>query len=267
MIKPLKNFRLIILNFNNPLTKKVFIIFTVLVFLFIVLNIVNGAMRLKEKNEVTPEATQKTFFSFNNHTTTVIIDAGHGGEDGGAVSPNEIFEKDINLKIALKLKEFLILNGFNVIMIREDDISIYDEKNRTLHQKKVSDINNRIDIANANKDAIYISIHQNNFTQLQSVSGSQVFYTKNNAQSKVLAKIMQDKFIKELSQKGNRQIKQVDKDIKLMNDINNVAVLIECGFLSNQQEETLLRDENYQSKIAFTIMNSLYEYLIQQTNK
>ncbi len=248
------NFRVLYFSFKNPKTKRMFMIFISLILIFIAINMLNSNLKQRPAKQV---------FSYNNSATTVIVDAGHGGEDGGSISPNNILEKDVNLAIALKLKDFLILNGFNVIMIREEDVSIYDKNNKTLHQKKVSDINNRIKIANDNKDAIYISIHQNTFPQ-ESVRDTQVFYSKGNEQSKTLAKIIQDKFIKEFNQKGNRAIKQAYNDILLMKKIENVAVLIECGFLSNPQEEKMLTDEAYQAKIAFTIMSSLYEFLIKQ---
>lgn len=193
---------------------------------------------------------------------TVVIDAGHGGEDGGAVSINGTAEKDINLSIALKLRSLLLLNGFNVIMTRDSDVSIHDEdKNEgTIRQKKVSDINNRIKILNENPDAILISIHQNKFSDA-SANGAQVFYVKNE-ESKRLAKIMQARLISDLEQKGNREAKEIYNTIKLMNSIRNTGVLVECGFISNPNEEQKLLDGEYQGRIAFSIFSSLYEYLI-----
>ena len=196
-----------------------------------------------------------------SENTLIVIDAGHGGVDGGAVSINGAFEKDINLSIALKLRSILLLNGFDVIMTRDRDMSIYDSslEDGTIRQKKVSDINNRISILNNNPNAILISIHQNTFDS-PDVKGVQVFFADNDSSS-LLGDIMQKRLMKDLDQSGDRPAKKAYKDIKLMNSIKNTGILIECGFLSNPEEESNLLDESYQGKIAFAIMSALYEYL------
>ncbi|MBR2741960.1 MAG: N-acetylmuramoyl-L-alanine amidase [Clostridia bacterium] len=193
----------------------------------------------------------------------IVVDAGHGGVDGGAVSLNGTPEKDINLSIALKLRSLLLLNGFDVIMTRESDVSIHDAdvENGTIREKKVSDISNRIKILKNSPDAILISIHQNTFSSADA-SGSQVFYVKNE-QSRRLAEIMQTHLVCELCEKGNRAPKEAYDTIKLMNSIENTGVLVECGFLSNPDDEAKLLSEDYQRRIARCILNALDEFLIE----
>ncbi len=192
-----------------------------------------------------------------NPKPVVIIDAGHGGADGGALSARGTMEKDINLCIAHKLRAILLLNGFRVIMTRENDTSLYDKvkADATLRQKKVSDISTRIEITNDHPDAIFVSIHQNIFSS-PSVCGTQVFYTKNDS-SKQLAEIMQTVITTSLGQSNQRDL----PIRKLMSSISNTGVLVECGFLSNPNEEKLLLDNEYQNLIAFSIFEALKEYL------
>ncbi|MBQ3380112.1 MAG: N-acetylmuramoyl-L-alanine amidase [Clostridia bacterium] len=191
----------------------------------------------------------------------IVIDAGHGGVDGGAVSPGGTLEKDINLAVALNLRSILILNGFDVIMTRESDISIYDPEaeNGSIHDKKVSDINNRIAILREHPDAILISIHQNTFFD-PSVCGTQVFYVKNE-QSRRLAGIMQECLSSGLKEDKQKAPKEAYDTIKLMNSIDNTGVLVECGFLSNPDDEAKLLREDYREQIAVCILNALNEFL------
>jgi len=212
-------------------------------------------------------STARAVFSSSADTPVVIIDAGHGGEDGGAVSQNGTIEKDINLRIAHKLRMILLLNGFHVIMTRESDISVYDDEKRdaTLHEKKVSDINNRIALAKAHPEALFVSIHQNKFSS-SSVSGAQVFY-RNTEESKRLAEIVQSELESVLGSGKSRPAKEADSSIKLMRSIPNTAVLVECGFISNPAEEALLLDDGYQKRIAFSIYSALCKYLSGQESE
>ncbi len=190
---------------------------------------------------------------------TVIIDPGHGGVDGGAVGYNGVIEKDINLKISLKLRTFFEASGFRVIMTREDDISIYDEGSDTVREKKKTDIYNRSKLLEENPDAIFISIHQNKFEQSQ-YSGTQVFYSGNNDNSKLLAQFIQTN-VKDMLQKNNdRQIKPAGDNLYILYHAKSPAVMVECGFLSNPQESVLLQDDKYQDKIAFAIYCGTLDY-------
>lgn len=191
---------------------------------------------------------------------TIIIDAGHGGEDGGAVGKDGTLEKDINLSISKKLQQFLLNSGFNVKMIRDSDISIYDEGLTHIKEKKVSDLKNRLNIVNQNENNLLISIHQNKFPE-NKYNGAQVFYSQNNPKSKELAENIKKSITGFLQPNNTREIKPATKDIYLLHNCKNVAVLVECGFLSNESELQKLNNEDYQSKIAFSIYCGFMEYL------
>lgn len=187
----------------------------------------------------------------------IIIDAGHGGEDGGATSCTGILESTLNLQISERLNDLLHLLGYDTKMTRTTDISIYT-KGETLSQKKMSDLKERVQIANNTDNAILLSIHQNLFPDSQ-YSGGQVFYAKTEG-SAVLAKLTQDAFVTNLNPGSRRQCKK-SNGIYLMEHIKCPGILIECGFLSNSQEEALLRTPEYQKKICCVIATALDAYL------
>ena len=176
----------------------------------------------------------------------VIIDAGHGGVDGGAVSCTGEKESNINLEISLRLNDLLHLLGINTKMIRTKDISVYTNGN-SIAAKKISDLKERVRIINQTKNAIMVSLHQNNFEDSQ-YSGAQVFYNSDP----VLARTLQEAFVKTINPGSKRKAKKAD-NIYLMQNINCPGYLIECGFLSNFREETLLRDPTYQKKLCCVI--------------
>lgn len=182
----------------------------------------------------------------------IILDAGHGGEDGGAVSKTGIQEKDINLAIAKDLKEMLTASGFEVIMIREDDRSIHDESAYTIKERKISDLHNRLKIINSYDDCIFLSIHQNQFSDSK-YSGAQMFYSTNNPQSKELAECLKESVVGMIQPNNTREIKPANSSIYLLWNSKKPSVLVECGFLSNTQEASLLSQEDYQRKMAFSI--------------
>lgn len=193
-----------------------------------------------------------------NHT--VIIDAGHGGADGGASSKSGDLEKDINLSIAQKLKEMLEVAGVNVRMTRSSDISIHDDDANTIRKQKVSDLNNRLKIANEDASNILISIHQNNFSD-KKYSGAQTFYSTNCPESKQIAECIQNSFRKLLQPENYRAIKPAGKDIYLLSNAEVPAVIVECGFLSNDDEAKKLKNPEYQGQAAFSICCGFLEYL------
>lgn len=191
----------------------------------------------------------------------IVIDPGHGGFDGGAEGKHGTIEKDLNLSISLKLRDILILNGFKVVMIREDDTAINDnEAKDKVSKKKVSDMHNRLDIMNKNPYSLTLSIHQNMFKE-EKYSGAQVFYSPNNPLSKNLADSIQSNFAVNLQKDNDREIKPAEKNLFLMYKSKNPAVLVECGFISNSAESLLLKDEEYQSKVAFVIYLGLVNFL------
>lgn len=180
---------------------------------------------------------------------TVIIDAGHGGVDGGAISCTGISESAINLEIALKLNDLMHLIGIQTIMIRETDVSVYT-KGETIAQKKISDLKERVRIVNSTPGAILVSIHQNHFTD-DRYSGAQVFYAPTEG-SQSLAESLQNTLVNAVNPTSNRRIKKAS-GVYLMQHAQCPAVLVECGFLSNKNEEYKLRTKEYQQKICTVI--------------
>lgn len=191
---------------------------------------------------------------------TIIIDAGHGGIDGGAVGVDGIVEKNINLSISQKLRDLFVLSGFNVVMTRDADISIHDEGVTGARNQKVSDLNNRLKIIRDNPGGIFISVHQNQFTASQ-YHGAQIFYSTNSESSQNLAEILQRRMREELDPENNREIKPAGDDLFLLRYSPTTAILAECGFLSNPTEAHKLTDDEYQNDIAFVIYSSVLEYL------
>lgn len=190
---------------------------------------------------------------------TVIIDAGHGGPDGGTSADDGTLEKDLNLQIAKKLDEILISMGVKTVVVRNEDISIHDESAKTIRQKKVSDIKNRLALMEKTEDAIFVSIHQNHFSNSK-YSGTQVFYSKNNPCSRVLADSIRLPVISYLQPDNTREIKPSGTDIYLLYHAQIPAVMVECGFLSNKPEAEKLKDEEYQRKLAFLIALGIVDY-------
>lgn len=199
----------------------------------------------------------------NGNGCLVVIDPGHGGEDGGAVSVTGVQEKAINLEISLRLRELLHLCGIQTMMTREDDSAIYDDGCTSIAQKKASDLKNRAKMLNELPGAILLSIHQNQFPE-EKYSGAQVFYNS-VPESESLAKQMQEALRCGLDADNQRQCKK-SSGVYLMEHIQNPAALIECGFLSNRKEEALLRAEDYQKKISSAICAGLLRNLKEETS-
>mgnify|MGYP003290835178 FL=1 len=197
----------------------------------------------------------------NANQPIVIIDAGHGGFDGGAVSDDGTVEKDINLSISLYLQEYLSIFNIKTIMIRETDCSVEDNGLNTIRQKKSSDLHNRMKIMEETDNAIFVSIHQNKFPDGK-YSGTQVFYSpKTKEESQVLAQTIQDYIVNTLQKDNKRQIKECGTSVFLMYNAVKPAVLVECGFLSNYEETQRLKSSEYQKKIAFCIAMGIQNYL------
>lgn len=194
--------------------------------------------------------------------TCIVIDAGHGGIDGGATSCSGILESTYNLSIALRLNDLFHLLGMDTVMIRTTDISVYT-KGETIAQKKVSDLKERVRIVRDTENALLLSIHQNNFSDGR-YSGAQVFYPKTEG-SELLAKHLQRDFVSILNPGSKRQVKKAD-GIYLMEHIDCPGVLIECGFLSNIQEEAKLRSKDYQQKLCCIIASATQKFLDGNSN-
>ena len=187
----------------------------------------------------------------------IIIDAGHGGVDGGATSCNGVLESHINLSIARKLEDLCHLLGYATVMIRRDDVSVYTE-GTTIAAKKASDLRNRVRIVNEKENSILISIHQNTFADSR-YSGAQVFYAATEG-SQGLAQNIQELFKTTINKGSTRQCKPAEH-VYVMRNIQRTGVLIECGFLSNPEEERNLVSSQYQNQICAVIIAGISEYL------
>ncbi len=205
--------------------------------------------------------SKKTDNKFNStNVPVIIIDAGHGGFDGGASTDDGIPEKGINLNIALYLKEYLNFFGFKVVLTRDSDTSTEDEGLTTIKSRKTSDLHNRMALMEKTKNAIFVSIHQNHFSQSQ-YSGAQVFYSKNfSDESSALAESIQESIVYFVQPNNTRQIKPCGTSVYLIYNAVKPAVLVECGFLSNYDEAEKLKTEVYQKKMAFSIAIGILNY-------
>lgn len=223
----------------------------ILVLSALLLSAVAGSRVVTTITENTPIQTRKI----------VIIDAGHGGVDGGATSCTGVLESEINLQIAQRLDDLMHLLGVETVMIRQADQSVHTEGN-SIAAKKVSDLKQRVKIANNTDNAVLVSIHQNHFSDSR-YSGAQVFYAPTH-HSDQLAKTLQASILYALNPGSNRQAKRAD-GVYLMQNIEIPGILIECGFLSNHQEETKLRSEYYQKNLCVVISSVLSCYLAKNT--
>ncbi len=197
----------------------------------------------------------------NVNKKVIVLDAGHGGIDGGCVSVNGVAEKGINLSIVQTLRDSLDILGFDVVCTREDDRSIHDSGVEGIGKQKLSDMKNRLDIINRYDDALVLSVHQNQFVD-ERYSGAQMFYAKDNDDSRRLAECMKKQFVALLQPNNERETKPVGKEIYLIHNAKSPSVLVECGFLSNHDEAKLLESADYQKKVAFTILTGAQEYLL-----
>lgn len=188
---------------------------------------------------------------------TIILDAGHGGVDGGAISCTGRPESQYNLEVSLRLNDLLHLLGYNTVMIRTTDISVYT-KGETIAQKKMSDLKERVRMVNEQENGLLLSIHQNNFSDRR-YSGAQVFFA-DTENSQELAKTLQDAFIGSINPGSKRSIKK-STGVYLMEHIQRTGVLIECGFLSNPEEEARLRSGDYQKKLCCVIAATVSNFL------
>ena len=191
----------------------------------------------------------------------VIVDAGHGVPDEGAEVGDGTTEAQTNLKIALKLQNLLEQSGCFVILTRSDENGIYDLDSKTLKQKKISDIRNRVKIGNESSADIFVSIHLNKIPE-EKYYGWQTFYNKNSKEGQKLAKQIQAN-INEAIQKENKRIASKIENIYIINNVEIPTTIVECGFLSNSQEKELLLTDNYQNRLAWGIYNGIIDYFYE----
>jgi len=206
------------------------------------------------------EATKEVVVEESYVVPVVLIDAGHGGEDGGAVGVDGLVEKDLNLGVALQLDWFLRALGYETVMTRCEDCDLHSEEAGNLRERKRSDIQARFAMMEAlSEDDLFVSIHMNKFGQA-SARGTQVFYSTNLPQSAVLAESIQCSVVRLLQPNNSRQVKPSGDEIYLLYRAQRVAVLVECGFISNAAEAVLLQDEAYQRQMAFAIAVGVLDY-------
>ncbi|MGI6745010.1 MAG: Germination-specific N-acetylmuramoyl-L-alanine amidase precursor [Firmicutes bacterium ADurb.Bin300] len=192
--------------------------------------------------------------------TVVIIDAGHGGIDAGAVGLNGAYEKDINLSIANKLNDILKSSGYLTVLTRTKDICLAGDEAKTVREKKTSDLHNRMKIMESYENVIFISIHQNSFYGAKA-RGAQVFYSPNSEESKALADLIQGSIKTGLQPENKRLTKKAGTSIYLLYQAQKPAVMVECGFLSDYEENLKLCNDEYQNQLALYIAEGIKTYL------
>ncbi|MDO4743590.1 MAG: N-acetylmuramoyl-L-alanine amidase [bacterium] len=193
----------------------------------------------------------------------VILDAGHGGFDGGAVADDGTVEKDLNLQIAKKVEKFIKAFGFATVMTRNDDASTDSNEGDKIRIRKKNDMHNRLNTMKQYENAVFVSIHLNKFSQ-EDCHGAQVIYSPRTADSsKLLAEKIQDNIVTNLQKNNKRVVAPGNKDTFLLYNAPIPAVIVECGFLSNDIDLKNLSSEEYQSKIAFCISTAVTDFLAQ----
>ena len=208
-------------------------------------------------NKSDSDSVPVSLMSYDDEKPVIILDAGHGGFDGGCVAVNGTCEKGINLNILLTLRDLLTVSGYQVEVTRDTDISIHDKGIEGIANQKSSDMDNRLKLFNKYDNAVCISIHQNQFTDPR-YSGAQMFYSESNRRNENLARSIQNKFVEYLQPDNT---KQCGKELFLCYYSKNPTVMVECGFLSNPDEAELLTDEEYQHKVAFTIFSGINNFI------
>lgn len=192
-------------------------------------------------------------------TPVIVLDAGHGGMDGGCSTADGKTEKGINLNILLSVRDMSRLFGYEVDATREKDTSIHDKGVTGIRNQKVSDMENRLALFNKYPNAVCVSIHQNTFSD-PVYHGAQMFYSGKNPASEQLASIMQRSFVNNLQPDNQRETKLCGSELYLCYYCDNPAVMVECGFLSNPEEAAKLTDKEYQQQVAFTVFSGITEF-------
>ena len=201
---------------------------------------------------------QRKRYLYLYHGKTIILDAGHGVPDEGAQSSSGTTEAESNLKIALKVQNLLEQSGSTVILTRSDENAIYDLDSKTLKQKKISDIHNRVKIGNESSSDIFVSIHLNKIPQSQ-YSGWQTFYKAESSEGKKLAECIQASLGNAIDKENNRVAKSIE-NVYIVKHVEIPTTIVECGFLSNPEEEKQLLDDDYQNRLAWGIYNGIINY-------
>lgn len=201
-------------------------------------------------------------FSLPIRNMVIVIDPGHGGIDPGALGKSGTVEDEINLSIALKLRRLIEQAGGLALMIREDDSGLYTEGKSKIRSKKNEDLKNRHELINESGADIFVSIHLNSFPQSQ-YYGAQTFYQIGDNKGKKLAEIIQSEFVT-IIDRGNKRVTKGTDSVYILRDNKIPGALVECGFLSNYEEEQLLKDDHYQEKVAWCIFTGIVKYFAHE---
>lgn len=228
---------------------------TIRIFVFSIFMFALGFAFLSDQKESVPTV------SLPVSGKTIVIDAGHGKPDEGAESSRGTTEAETNLKIALKLQNLLEQSGSSVILTRSDENAIYDIDSKTLRQKKVSDIHNRVKIGNESSADIFVSIHLNKIPQ-QQYDGWQTFYNAQSVDGQKLAVSIQNNLNDAIQKENNRVAKSIE-NIYIVKHVEIPITIVECGFLSNPEEEKLLLEDEYQNRLAWGIYNGIIDYFYE----
>ena len=246
--------KIITLNLRRPIFAAK-IIFKLICFILVLTLAVNfSSIYFKSKDDAYTAAALTLA-----EKRTVIIDAGHGGEDCGAIGASGVYEKDLNLEVAKILGEEFMKSGYAVIYTRLNDKLLYAEDENIYGIRKISDLKNRCKIGAETPNAIFISIHMNSFSQPK-YSGTHVYYSEKNEESYPLAMSVQNKIKRDL-QPDNNRVPKSGKGIYLLENLENPAILIECGFLTNPEECEKLSEKEYQKQLSFSILCGIIEYI------
>ena len=236
------------------LDKKKIVKILSVVMIFIFAYIITGYNVNNTKNQ--SKTIETVALPINNKV--IVLDAGHGVPDEGAQSSNGTTEAESNLKIALKVQNLLEQSGATVILTRSDENAIYDLDSKTLKQKKISDIHNRIKIGNESSADIFVSIHLNKIPQ-QQYWGWQTFYKQESPEGQKLATSIQNSLNKSI-QKENKRVPMKIENVYIIKHVEIPTTIVECGFLSNPEEEQLLLNNEYQDKLAWGIYTGIMDY-------
>lgn len=225
----------------------------IILMIAILTGVVIGSQRLGEYLYEQTDVENEIETAGDTAEMVVVVDSGHGGSDPGKVGINGAIEKDVNLKIAIKLKSLLEKQGIKVIMTREDENGLADSK--------VEDLKKRVSIINQEKPLLAVSIHQNSY-QGESIHGAQVFYFTHSQEGEKAAKIIQEALL-EADSENTRSAKANDT-YYMLKKTEVPVVIVECGFLSNQKEADLLVTEEYQQKVAEAVVNGIIKYISEE---
>ncbi len=244
--------KIIVLNLARHKQKRIFVAICVVLFVALATSItittkLHGEALFFEAADAIP------------YEKIIILDAGHGGEDSGAVGVNGVLEKDLNLEITLEIGKMLEEKGYIVIYTRTDDRLLYAENENVKGIRKISDLKNRCKVAARYPDAIFVSIHMNSFGS-EKYSGLQVYYSEENENSVRLANAIQKK-VKEDIQPENNRVTKVGKGMYLLENMSNPSIIVECGFLTNKNECEKLSQKEYQKQLSFSIVCAIIEYI------